>query len=194
MSRALFKTDSYHISISSFSLICLQFLKIPACFSIHCLNKWGYFLLTSKEKNWRKNCTCHTQVFKLLYVILHRHSEWKVSKGHKQYNLSVYGWKGVCPSMCVCLSGLKSGIKFERIKGSGWYFQDLSNSVQVISGWSVSDLQASRGLWPVSRKSISSLIFYPTGTLHTFLETPDLGLEKNKEPSFEFWVIWHFYI
>ena len=100
------------------------------------------------------------------------------------------GRASVCLSVSVCLSGLKSWITFDGMKGSWWNFQDQSNSnsIQVLlrCGFQISWPHSPGPKWLVSRKSISSLSFCPTRVWHTFLETSVPLPEKNRKLNFLF--------
>jgi hypothetical protein len=81
-------------------------------------------------------------------IILHEQSEAKgIKKGIKCFCHPFMDGRAciyLSVSVSVCLSGLKSGITFDGMKGYWWNFQDQSNSVQVIFGRGVSDQLASR--------------------------------------------------
>jgi hypothetical protein len=107
---------------------------------------------------------------------------------------SVYGWgECVCLSVSVylCLSGLKSWITFDGMKGSWWNFQDQFNSLQVISG---QGCQISCPQW-YSPEPITAC-FYKIHLLPELLSYRDVtylfgNLEtrakKCREQNFEFW-------
>jgi len=61
--------------------------------------------------------------------------EWRegFQKRHLKFQPSVYGWEGMCLS--VCLTFRESWIIFDGNNGSWLNFQDLSNSIKVIIGW-----------------------------------------------------------
>ncbi len=66
--------------------------------------------------------------------------KWKGIKNRHKKISPARIWMGVRVSVClcvcvsVCLSGLKSWISFDGMKGSWWNFQDQSNFSQVIFG------------------------------------------------------------
>ncbi len=99
----------------------------------------------------------------------------------KKFHPPIYGWEGVCLSVC-CLSFGKSWITFDGMYGSCWNFQDQSKPLQVIFGWGcqIASLKGTAlGLkGPVSRKYISSLKFCLTVVCHTVLETLGPGLKS----------------
>jgi len=84
-------------------------------------------------------CLWNSKSAQEIFCILHERSEQSecsevkgITNRHKKFCPPIYGWGFLC--LCVCLSGLKSWITFDGMKGSWWNFRDQSNSSQVIFG------------------------------------------------------------
>ncbi len=127
--------------------------------------------------------------------------KWKVSKkGIKKFHLSVYEWKGICMSihMSVCLSVCLS-VRIKKLNNF-WLNERIlmkfSGPVQLLTSNFWLGGVRSAGLKGmaldqkqlVSRKSIFSLIFCPTGVWHTFLETLGPGLKSPRSKILNFGV------
>jgi hypothetical protein len=131
----------------------------------------------------------HYAECRILFILHERserseHSEVKGIKNRHKKISPAHICMGVHVSVCVsvCLSGLKSWITFDGMKGFWYNFKDQSNSSQVIFGkenlisWPKGYALGQKQ--PVPRKSISSLSFCSTGMWHTFWETLWPGLKS----------------